>query len=84
MKRKCMILLIATAMLALAGCGWNDQEPRYKITGHRRIYTACVEGHQFAVYASGSGEGGIVQVWENNPNGPRPTECKKTGDDKEK
>ena len=84
MKGKCAILLIVVTMMSLAGCGWNDREPGYEIIGSRRIHTACVEGHQFAVYASGSGEGGIVQIWENGPNGPRPMECKKTEDNKEK
>lgn len=83
MKRKCAILLMVATMMTLAGCGQNDQKPNYKIDRYKEVYTVCVEGYQFALYA-GFKQGGIVQVWENSPNGPRPMECKKTGDNKEK
>lgn len=75
MKRKCAILPMVATMTTLAGCKQGDcPKPSSKIDRNSDVYAVCVEGHKFAVY-SGYKQGGIVQVWENGPNGPRPMEC---------
>ena len=76
-KRKCAILLMIAAMMALAGCGESDV-PRssHQIGVLSHVNMLCIEGYKFAVF-SAIEKGDIVQIWENGPNGPRPMECTK-------
>lgn len=73
--KKAITILSLAAMMALAGCGESDvPRSRYKTGVLSRVNMLCIEGHKFAVF-SAMEKGGIVQVWENGPNGPRPMEC---------
>ena len=73
--KKAITILTLAAMMALAGCDESDV-PRssHQIGGLSCVDMLCIEGHKFAVF-SAMKKGGIVQVWENGPNGPRPMEC---------
>ena len=73
--KKAITILTLAAMMALAGCDESDV-PRssHQIGALSHVDMLCIEGHKFAVF-SAMERGGIVQVWENGPNGPRPMEC---------
>ena len=73
--KKAITILSFAAMMALAGCDESDV-PRssHQIGSLSHVDMLCIEGHKFAVF-SAMEKGGIVQVWENGPNGPRPMEC---------
>ena len=76
MKKAITILSIA-AMMTLSGCGESDvHRSSHQIGGLSHVNMLCIEGHKFAVF-SAMEKGGIVQVWENGQNGPRPMECTK-------
>lgn len=73
--KKAITILSFAAMMAIAGCDEIDV-PRssHQIAALSHVNMICIEGHKFAVF-SAMKKGGIVQVWENGPNGPRPMEC---------
>ena len=73
--KKAITILSLAAMMALAGCDESDV-PRssHQIGALSHVDMLCIEGYKFAVFSAAQ-KGGIVQVWENGPNGPRPMEC---------
>ena len=73
--KKAITILSFAAMMAIAGCDESDV-PRssHQIGSLSYVNMLCIEGHKFAVFSAAQ-KGGIVQVWENGPNGPRPMEC---------
>ena len=74
-KRKCAILLMVATMMTLAGCKHDDIEYSGAHPVERGdVCMKCIEGNMFAIFI-GYEKGGITQVWENGPNGPRPIEC---------
>ena len=73
--KKAITILSLAAMMSLAGCDESDVPlSSHQIGGLSHVDMTCIEGHKFAVF-SAMERGGIVQVWENGPNGPRPMEC---------
>ena len=73
--KKAITILSLAAMVALAGCDESDvPRSRHQIGALSHVNMLCIEGHKFAVF-SAIKKGGIVQFWENGPNGPRPMEC---------
>lgn len=76
-------LLSLAAMLALSVCltGCKDFEAKasqdvslifYSETNRLRGY--CVNGYRYLVHKD-YGTGGLTQMWEDGPNGPRPMRC---------
>lgn len=73
--KKAITILSLAAMMALAGCDESDVPlSSHQIGVLSHVDMPCIEGHKFAVF-SAMEKGGIVQVWENGPNGQRPMEC---------
>ena len=76
--KKILMILTVSAMLMLVGCkreagvGQADTYP----TQWQDIHIICVEGYKFIVLKNHWYGGGIDQVWELGPDGPRPLVCK--------
>lgn len=73
------ILLLAVMALLVTGCnGGSDQRELYTrpIRGDRDFDLICINGYQYLLYRSTYyNAGGLTQMWERTPNGPRPMQC---------
>lgn len=76
-------LLSLAAMLALSVCltGCKDFEakasqdvPLISYSETTRLREYCVNGYRYLVHKD-YGTGGLTQMWEDGPNGPRPIRC---------
>lgn len=73
MKRTIAALAVL-ATLALAACEIRWEQGSRQVTSGS-VSHFCDDGYKFILY-SGSYGGGLTQMWENTPDGPRPMECK--------
>lgn len=76
------LLCLATALLlsvCLAGCESNEAKIRPNISmiqydHFSRLRVLCVNGYSYLARTE-YGSGGLTQMWEDGPSGPRPMQC---------
>lgn len=80
--RPVKLLCLATALLlpvCMAGCESNEAKTRPNISmiqydPFSKLRVLCVSGYSYLARTE-SHSGGLTQMWEDSPNGPRPMRC---------
>lgn len=78
---KLSLLLLLVLSLGCVACEWQpgpSVSARYVFADpHRGIRCLCVNGYMYMLYERARA-GGLTQMWEDGPNGPRPMHCPAT------